>query len=295
MKRPKGVLLVGGTGSRLYPLTTVVNKHLLPVYDKPLVYYSLGTIMLAGAREIAIVTAPTDRELFVKLFGDGGHLGIDLTYVEQPTPSGIGNALARCADFLGRDRCVMVLGDNLFHGAGFGMSLGDVGSDDAATIFAYTVADPRPYAVIELGPDGEPLQIVEKPESPTSHWVVPGLYFLPPGAASLAAGLPMSARGESEITDLNRHYLERGKLEVIRANRGSMWTDVGAPDRLFIASTYVESIAHRQGHSIACPEEIAFRRGWIDQAQLEVLAAAAPDSLYGNYLRSVAHRNGGDQ
>jgi glucose-1-phosphate thymidylyltransferase len=265
-----------------------VNKHLLPVFDKPLIFYSLSTLMFAGARDIAVVSSPADLDSFRRIFHEGDHLGLRITYITQPNPRGIGDALARCSDFIGDDRCVVVLGDNLFHGNGFGMSLSAVDCGNNATIFAYRVADPRPYAVIEFGPESEPKELVEKPDLPSSKWAVPGLYFFPPGAADRAVTLPLSRRGETEITDLNRRYLQEGALRVIRASRGSMWTDVGSPERLFFASAYVESLVRRQGLSISCPEEVALRNGWLDGDAFAALAHEAPKSVYGDYLRSLA-------
>jgi len=243
--------------------------------------------MFSGAREIAVITNPNDLDQFKQLLGVGAQIGLEISYVPQPSPRGIGDAIARCSTFLGNERCVVVLGDNLFHGSGFGMSLERVGRDESATVFAYSVADPSPYAVVDFDSRGLPSILVEKPVTPRSNWAVPGLYFLPIGAAEEARQLPVSDRGESEVTDLNRMYMQAGILEVLRASRGSMWMDVGTPDRLFAASMYVESIAQRQGMSISCPEEVALRKGWITEDAFALLAHESPSSLYGDYLRSL--------
>lgn len=289
MSARKGIVLAGGTGSRLYPITAALNKHLLPVFDKPLIYYPLSTLLLAGVRDVAIVSAPRDLRSFGRLFGDGSHLGISITYIAQHQPRGIAHGIAECAAFVGDDPLMVVLGDNLFHGAGFGTSLERSPATATATAFAYQVADPSQYAVVTFDVDGAPTSLVEKPDNPTSHWAVPGLYSYPPGVAELAASIPPGRRGEVEVTDLNNLYLERGSLTIEKVSRGAMWTDVGTPERLFQASSYVEAFVQRQGRTFSCPEEIAFTKGWITRAQLLDTAERAAPTAYGRYLFEVAH------
>lgn len=288
MHSRKGVILAGGTGSRLFPITAAVNKHLLPVYDKPLIYYPLSTLLLAGVRDVAIVSSPDDIPFFQGLLGDGQHLGITVAYVPQDQPRGIAHGIAQCASFIGDDAVMVVLGDNLFHGAGFGRSLERPLATEIATAFAYEVADPSPYAVAHFGEDGLPTSIVEKPENPASHWAVPGLYSYPPGVAELALALPPGHRGEVEITDLNNVYLEQGKLTIEKVSRGAMWMDVGTPERLFQATNYVEAFVQRQGRTFACPEEISFSRRWITRDQLLQAASRSAASSYGKHLLDVA-------
>lgn len=285
----KGIILAGGTGSRLHPITAAVNKHLLPVFDKPLIYYPLSTLLLAGVRDVAIVSAPKDLPSFDQLFGDGSHLGISITYVAQYQPRGIAHGIAECAAFIGDDPLMVILGDNLFHGSGFGASLERPPATATATAFAYQVADPSQYAVVNFGENGLPASLVEKPDNPTSHWAVPGLYFYPPGVAELAGAIPPGRRGEVEVTDLNNLYLEQGNLAIKRVSRGAMWTDVGTPERLFQATNFVEAFVQRQGRTFSCPEEIAFSKGWITRAQLLEAAEHASASAYGRYLFQMAH------
>jgi glucose-1-phosphate thymidylyltransferase len=284
----KGIVLAGGKGTRLYPLTRVVCKQLLPVYDKPLVYYPLSTLMLAGIREILIVCNPVDEPRFRELLGDGADWGLRLEYAAQPRPEGIAQALLIGADFLAKAPVALVLGDNLYHGHALSGLLEDAARLTAgATVFAYTVRDPARYGVIELDAAGRPLSIEEKPARPRSSWAVTGLYFYDGRAVELARELVPSTRGELEITDLNRRYLERGELRVVQLNRGYAWLDTGTPAALHDAARFVQILEERQGLKIACPEEIAFRKGWIDATQLVRLGDAVGGD-YGAYLRMVA-------
>lgn len=291
--RRKGVLLAGGEGKRLSPVTRVVSKHLLPVYDKPLVYYPLSTLMLAGIREILIVTRPRDRELFRQLLGDGNDWGIELDYSVQPSPEGIAQALVIAEDFLDGAPSTLILGDNLFYGDGLTDRLQTArDSESGATIFACRVREPCRYGVVRFGPDGSASEIVEKPASPPSPYAVTGLYFYDDRAPEVARGLTPSERGELEITDVNNWYLERGELEVERLGRGYAWLDTGTPEALHAASDFVRAVEERQGVKAACPEEVAYRMGFIDVAQLERLAKQAQRSDYARYLRQVIDEQG---
>lgn len=283
----KGILLAGGNGSRLGPLTLATSKQLLPVYDKPLIYYPLSTLMLAGIRKILVIAKSRDLSSIQDLFGDGSSLGLSIHYASQDIPAGIAEALVIADDFLAGSRSCLVLGDNVFHGAGLGRSLGEVDQDDSATILAYSVNDPRPYAVVEFGDENEPVRLEEKPLNPSSNWVVPGLYFFPHDAPILARELRPSARGELEITDLNREYLRQHRLQLRRLPRGTVWIDAGTPSSLLAASQYVQTIAERQGLMVSCPEEIALDSGWIDAAQIQVRSQLFAGSQYGSYLASL--------
>eukprot|EP01012_Entosiphon_sulcatum_P008581 TRINITY_DN14703_c0_g2_i2.p2 TRINITY_DN14703_c0_g2~~TRINITY_DN14703_c0_g2_i2.p2 ORF type:complete len:283 (+),score=62.46 TRINITY_DN14703_c0_g2_i2:809-1657(+) len=269
----KGIILAGGSGTRLYPLTIAVSKQLMPVYDKPMVYYPLSVLMLAGIREILIISTPVDLPLFKKLLGDGTALGLKLSYAEQPSPDGLAQAFHIAGDtgFLnGTEPAALVLGDNLFYGHDFTRSLEAAGArTDGATIFGYHVADPKSYGVVEFAPDGRVLSLEEKPAQPKSNYAIPGIYFYDADVVKISRTLKPSKRGELEITDLNRLYLEAGKLRVELLGRGTAWLDTGTHDSLLEAAQFVSVIENRQGLKIACLEEISFRKGWIDRAGLD--------------------------
>jgi glucose-1-phosphate thymidylyltransferase len=285
----RGIVLAGGAGTRLYPLTRSVSKQLMPVYDKPMVYYPLSVLMLAGIREILFISTPADLPQFERLFGDGSQLGMQFSYQVQPTPDGLAQAFVIGADFLNGAPACLVLGDNLFYGHDLAEALQrSVQRCEGATIFGYRVADPKAYGVVEFDPSGRVLSLEEKPAEPRSDYAVPGLYFYDATVADLARSLKPSARGELEITDLNRLYLERGSLLVERLGRGTAWLDTGTHDSLLEAANFVQAIQHRQGLKIACIEEIAFENGWIDEAGLAKLAKGLGKSSYADYLRRLA-------
>jgi glucose-1-phosphate thymidylyltransferase len=287
----KGIILAGGSGTRLYPLTRVVSKQLLPVYDKPMIFYPLATLMQADIREILIITTPHEQALFRQLLGDGRDWGIRLEYAVQPSPDGLAQALIIAEDFLDGDPSCLILGDNIFHGGGLRDVLNHAASElDGATVFGYWVRDPERYGVVEFDDDYRALSIEEKPEQPRSHYAVTGLYFYDGRASALARGLAPSARGELEITDLNRLYLEDGSLSVERLGRGYAWLDTGTHESLQQAANFIETIESRQGLKVACPEEIAFMLGWIDEDQVRRLAEPLRKSGYGEYLLGLLSR-----
>jgi glucose-1-phosphate thymidylyltransferase len=285
----KGIILAGGSGTRLYPLTLAVSKQLMPVYDKPMIYYPLSMLMLADIREILVISTPQDLPLFRRLLGDGADFGLRLSYAEQPRPEGLAQAFLIGADFLDGAPSALILGDNLFYGHDLAKSLERAGSQSSgATIFGYRVANPEVYGVVEFAPDGRVLSLEEKPARPKSNYAIPGLYFYDSDAVAFARRLEPSARGELEITDLNRKYLEAGRLRVEILGRGTAWLDTGSQESLLEAAEFVRVIERRQGLKIACLEEIAWRKGWIDGARLDANIARLGKSAYGQYLRQLA-------
>lgn len=280
----KGIILAGGTGSRLHPITQGISKQLTPVYDKPMIYYPLSTLMLAGIRDILIITTPTDQEQFQRLLGDGSRFGINLEYKVQPSPDGLAQAFILGADFIGNDPVALVLGDNIFYGPGLGTQLATYEQKDGATVFAYQVADPRAYGVVEFDENFNALSIEEKPENPKSDYAIPGLYFYDSKVVEYARQIEPSPRGELEITDLNRVYLEQGKLKVEVLPRGTAWLDTGTFDSLADATNFIRTVQSRQGLSVGCPEEIAWRHGWLSDEQLRDVATPLVKSGYGSYL-----------
>ena len=284
----KGIILAGGSGTRLYPATQAISKQLLPIYDKPMVYYPLSALMLAGLREVLVISTPQDTPRFQSLLGNGAQWGMDLHYAVQPSPDGLAQALLIGKEFLGGGDCCLVLGDNLFHGEDFPKLLRKaVAQSSGATVFAYPVNDPERYGVVEFDGDRRVISLQEKPAKPKSRYAVTGIYFFDSQAVAVAEQLTPSARGELEITDVNRWYLARGQLRTEVLGRGMAWLDTGTHDSLLDAANFIQTIEHRQGLKVACPEEIAFRLGYISAAQMETLASGMGNSSYGAYLRRV--------
>jgi glucose-1-phosphate thymidylyltransferase len=283
----KGIILAGGTGSRLWPITRGVSKQLLPIYDKPLIYYPIATLMLAGIRKIAIITTPEDQESFIRLLGAGDDLGIQFEFLVQPKPEGLAQAFLIAKDFIGEDSVALILGDNLFYGQGLGGKLALLSEIDGAQIFAYKVNDPERYGVVEFNSAGTAISIEEKPARPKSSFAVPGLYFYDNSVVEIASSIKPSQRGELEITSVNETYLRNGKLKVTVLDRGTVWLDTGTFESLHDASNYVKVIEDRQGMKIACLEEIAWKSNWISEAKMYELISKYGSSPFGNYLRSL--------
>jgi len=289
-ERVKGIILAGGSGTRLHPITLAVSKQLIPVYDKPMLYYPLSTLILAGIRDILIITTPHDAPFFERLVGDGSRFGISVTFAQQPSPDGLAQAFTIGADFIGDDSVALVLGDNLLYGPGLGTQLSRFRDIDGGAIFAYWVAEPQAYGVVEFDEAGRAVSLEEKPANPRSNYAVPGLYFYDNDVLEIARGLTPSARGEYEITDVNREYLERGKLQVEVLPRGTAWLDTGTFDQMTDAADYVRTIQRRTGMSIGVPEEVAWRQGFLSDDELRERAEKLVKSGYGSYLLDILER-----